>query len=139
MATGATAVRVFFGVAAVATAAMAVLPFGLPFLAAAFTLTAVGTAAVILISVVVAQAFPEELRSRSLSLTNGSAGVMGLAVLPALFGFFVENGMATAPFVVATIASLVAAVLVGRLSRGQVVTTATMVQATSAPGRDGAG
>lgn len=134
----ATAVRVFFGVAAVATAAMAVLPFGLPFIVAAFTLTAVGTAAVILISVVVAQAFPEELRSRSLSLTNGSAGVMGLAVLPALFGVFVENGMPTAPFVVATLASLVAAALIGFLTSRQAVATASSVQATGAPDQEGA-
>ena len=131
----ATAVRLSFGLAALSTAAMAVLPFGLPFIVAAFILTAAGTAAVILISVVVAQAFPEELRSRSLSLTNGSAGVMGLAVLPAVFGSFVDNGLPTAPFVVATLASVIAAALIGFLTGRQAVSSGATVSATS--GGDG--
>lgn len=117
----ATVVRGFFALAILSTGTMAVVPYGLLFVAAVFSLAAAASGGIVLVSVVVAQAFPEDIRSRALSLSNGLSGVISLAILPAVFGGFVERGWTTAPFLVAAAASLAAAWLVGLLVRRQYV------------------
>jgi MFS transporter, DHA1 family, inner membrane transport protein len=115
-----TVARGFFLLALASTLAMVLLPYGLPFVGAIFVLSAAASGAVVLVSVVVAQAFSPDLRARALSVTSGASGIVGLAVLPAVFGAFIDFGLVAAPFVVSAIASLAAAILVGRVGRRSV-------------------
>lgn len=112
----APATRAFFLLAAASTATMAVAPYGALFVGAVFVLAAAASGSIVLVSVLVAQAYPVRLRSRALGVSNGSAGVLALAVLPAVFGGFVDLGFPSAAFVVSAVASLLAAALIGLFS-----------------------
>ncbi|MHB9089975.1 MAG: MFS transporter [Chloroflexota bacterium] len=116
----AATVRGFLAFAALATAGMFLLPYGPLFIAAVFSLSTASSGAIILVSVVVAQAFPVEARGRALSLTNGFGGVIALAVLPTLFGGLIEQGLTTAPFLVALVCALLAAGLIDYVTQRQV-------------------
>lgn len=117
----AVVVRGFFALAIASALAMTAVSYGTVFVVAVFALAAAASGAIVLVSVVAAEAFPEAVRPRALSFANGVSGVISLAVLPAVFGAFVERGWTTAPFVVVAATSLTAALLIGFLASRQVV------------------
>ena len=110
-------VRAFLALAALASAGMALLPYGPLFVAAVFALSTAASGVIIMVSVVVAEAFPVETRARALSLSNGFGGMIALAVLPTLFGSLVERGLPSAPFLVALVCALLAAGLIDFVTR----------------------
>jgi MFS family permease len=112
-------VAALFALAVATTGAMAALPYGPGFIAAVFGVNVAASGAIVLISVVVAQVYPGRERERALGVTAGVAGIIGLAVLPTAFGYLVERGLTTAPFVVAALAALASIYLVESLRRRQ--------------------
>lgn len=111
----ATVVRAFFVVAALVAGLLGVVPYGGAFVVGVFVLSAASSGAVMLVSIVVAEAFPVPVRGRALSVANGISGIFALAVLPSVFGGFVDQGLASAPFIVSALTSAAAAVLIGGL------------------------
>ncbi len=109
------AVQLFLLVAALCTGAMIVLPYGPGFVVAIYVLSVAASGAIVLVSVVVAEAYQASARTRALSIGMGFSGLLALAVLPAVFGWLIELQQLRAPFLITTAFSTLALFSIGIL------------------------
>ncbi len=107
--------RVFQYMSLAGVAVMVLNGFGPFFLMGVLVLAVGAVGTVCLLPLIITRAYPSDLREQALAGANSIGALVGMVIAPAFFGVLMDLGLTTAPMVVATITTLLAIFVSGRL------------------------